>query len=238
LNVGKSATSHEKPFNLKLLIISLAMPAGMIAQTVTSGLTLEEYVNDILLGSGVEAFNIQYIGDPQQIGFLEGATDFSITDGLILSSGVANGITCPDDFPFLTDAVSGDNDLLTVANSVPPLIGLDFSVNSINDVCSIEFDFIATGDTVMFDYVFSSAEYNQWEYSAFNDAFAFFLSGPDINGPYADDAINIAIVPDSDPELPITISSVNADFNRITTTSTMETCARYLVIQKRCEFQT
>jgi hypothetical protein len=76
-------------------------------------------------------------------------------------------------------------------------------------VCAIEFDFVATGDTVRFNYVFGSDEYLGWVNSQYNDIFGFFLSGPGINGPYADNAINLAEVPDTDPQLAITISSVN-----------------------------
>jgi len=60
----------------------------------------------------------------------------------------------------------------------------------------------------------------EWVNSAYNDIFAFFLSGPGISGPFGspvgfpDGAINIAQVPDSDPPLPITISSVNDVLNQ------------------------
>jgi len=192
------------------------MPAGMIAQTVTSGLTLEEYVNDILLGSGVEAFNIELTGSPSQVGYLEGATGIPLTEGLILSSAQAENVACPDDFggdvPF-GEGVSGEPDLLTIANSVPGMIGQTFNVSSVNDVCILEFDFIATGDTVKFNYIFGSDEYLEWVNSSFNDIFAFFLSGPGLAGPYEDNAVNIASVPETDPALPVTVSSVNDQIN-------------------------
>ena len=102
-----------------------------------------------------------------------------------------------------------------MANSVPPLLGQSFSVSSVNDLCILEFDFEAGGDSIGFNYVFGSDEYLEWVNSSYNDIFAFFLSGPGINGPYAapagfpDGAINIAQVPESNPLLPVTISSVN-----------------------------
>ena len=108
-----------------------------------------------------------------------------------------------------------DADLLDVANSVPPLIGQSFIVSSVNDLCILEFDFEAGGDSIAFNYVFGSDEYLEWVNSSYNDIFAFFLSGPGITGPYAapagfpDGAINIAQVPESNPLLPVTISSVN-----------------------------
>ncbi|MCH1576130.1 MAG: choice-of-anchor L domain-containing protein [Flavobacteriales bacterium] len=183
---------------------------------VNSTLTPDQYVNDVLLGTGVEATNVQFTGSPTQIGQITGfdVTEFPIEAGLILSTEVANNPANIDDGcmdAFIEDGleVSGDADLLDIANSVPPLIGQNFSVTSVNDICAIEFDFVATGDTIRFNYVFGSDEYLGWVNSQYNDIFGFFLSGPGINGPYADNAVNLAEVPGSDPQLAITISSVN-----------------------------
>jgi hypothetical protein len=78
---------------------------------------------------------------------------------------------------------------------------------------------VAIGDSLNFNYIFGSDEYLTWVNSQYNDVFAFFLSGPGITGPYASPAafpggsVNIAIVPQSTPPLPITISSVNNVLN-------------------------
>ncbi len=199
------------------VVLTMFCSSGLLAQVeVNSTLTPEEYVNDVLLGTGVEATNVQFTGSPVQIGEITGfdPAEFPIEAGLILSTEVANNPAnvddgCVDEFIDDNLEVSGDNDLLTIANSVPPLIGQNFSVGSVNDVCAIEFDFVATGDTIRFNYVFGSDEYLAWINSQYNDIFGFFLSGPGINGPYADNAINLAEVPGSDPQLAITISSVN-----------------------------
>ena len=116
-----------------------------------------------------------------------GGTDFSLESGLILSSGNAtNPATCANDGGL--GGVTGEPDLLQVANSVPPMIGQSFNVSSVNDVCILEFDFQPSGDFVSFNYVFGSDEYLTWVNSAYNDIFAFFLSGPGISGPYASPA--------------------------------------------------
>ena len=190
---------------------------------VETGLTLEEYVNDILLGSGIQASNITYQGGTNQLGYLTGGDDvFSISSGLVLSCDVAENLECPTDF-LACDGCLGtglsDPDLLDIANSVPGMIGETFSVNSVNDGCVLEFDFVAAGDTVSFNYVFGSDEYEAWINTQYNDVFAFFLSGPGITGPYdspagfPDGSVNIAGVPLTEPILPITISSVNSGTN-------------------------
>lgn len=183
---------------------------------MNSTFTAESYVNDILLGEGIEASNIQFTGSPIQIGQILGfdPLEFPITEGLILSTEVAGNpaninMGCQESIIDDGQEVSGDADLLNIANSVPGLIGQNFTVSSVNDICAIEFDFEATGDSIRFNYVFGSDEYLTWVNTQYNDIFGFFLDGPGIDGPYANDAVNLAEVPDSDPQLPITISSVN-----------------------------
>lgn len=211
----------------KLLLLSalICLTISSFAQIeIDQSYTIEEYVNDILLGSGISASNISFTGSEVQIGFLTGGegTIFPMDAGLVLSSehainlqqAGADGLPADDVIP-AGEEVSGEPDLLTIANSVPPLIGESFSVGSVNDVAILEFDFIATGDTMSFNYSFGSDEYLTFINTQYNDIFAFFLSGPGITGPYAspagfpDGAMNIAQVPDTDPPLPITISSVN-----------------------------
>ena len=192
-------------------VLSLQMTGQVtITQPYT---TAEEYVQEILLGEGVTATNITYTGSLAQLGLIEnGSGVFSVESGLMLNTDDA---TCEG---FCGDCLGGsvpDQDLLDVANSVPPLINQTFTVSSVNDVCILEFDFEAGGDSIAFNYVFGSDEYLTYVNTTYNDIFAFFLSGPGITGPYAspagfpDGAINIAQVPESDPLLPVTISSVN-----------------------------
>ncbi len=214
------STSSQRLFFLCAAAMSLTLGAN--AQVITSGLTLEEYVNDVLLGNGVQATNITYTGGASQLGHMtEGGDTFSVAEGLVLSSDNALNLGCEAGGGCIDCLGMGfnDADLLSVANSVPPMIGQNFSVSSVNDGCVLEFDFVAAGDTVSFNYVFGSDEYLTWINSSYNDVFAFFLSGPGITGPYASPAafpggaVNIAAVPDTDPALPITISSVNPQIN-------------------------
>jgi gliding motility-associated-like protein len=193
--------------------VSLAFSQMNVSQTMTP----TQYVNNVLLGEGVTATNVQFSGSMEQIGYLtDGGTGFSLESGIILSTDLAtNPATCDPAGCGTCVGLGSDPDLLTVANSVPPLIGETFSVSGVFDVCILEFDFQPSGDFVSFNYIFGSDEYLVYVNSAYNDVFGFFLSGPGITGPYAspagfpDGSVNIASVPDTDPALPITISSVN-----------------------------
>jgi gliding motility-associated-like protein len=70
------------------------------------------------------------------------------------------------------------------------------------DAAIIEFDFTPQNDTVRFRYIFASEEYPEFVCSQFNDAFAFFISGPGYATP-----VNIAKIPGS--VNPVTINNVN-----------------------------
>ncbi|MDE0916900.1 MAG: choice-of-anchor L domain-containing protein [Flavobacteriales bacterium] len=203
-----------------LLFFSLFSITAFSQVTVDQPYTIEQYVSEVLIGNGVTATNITYTGSEEQLGYLSGAEGlFSVSSGLVLSTDHATHLSDPGcmDTQFCTgcQGLGNDQDLLDVANSVPPLIGQTFTVSSVNDLCILEFDFEAGGDSISFNYVFGSDEYLTYVNTTYNDIFAFFLSGPGITGPYdapfgfPDGAINIASVPDSDPLLPVTISSVN-----------------------------
>ena len=214
-------SSFSKSWLYGCLFATLAS-TGYAQITVDQSLTIEQYVNDVLLGEGVTATNISFEGSMEQFGYMTGGLDngFPIEGGLILSSGNASDAFCAGQGCIgCNGPTPTDPDLLEIANDVPPLIDQAFTVGSVNDLCVIEFDFDPAGDFVSFNYIFGSEEYESFENTQYNDIFAFFLSGAGITGQYnapvgfPGQAINIATVPGSDPELPITISSVNGTIN-------------------------
>ena len=175
-------------------------------------------IDNVLLGGGIVASNHSYEGDTMQIGFFNASnTSLGIDSGIVMATGDITNLVPGGLGSFLNPPnIVSDPDLLNVANSVPGLIGQSFTVSSINDVAKLEFDFIPTSDTITFRYVFGSQEYFAFENTQYNDVFGFFLSGPGISGSFSSPAfhpngsINLAIVPGSNPPLPITISSVNS----------------------------
>ncbi len=199
---------------LSLLFLGLYTQAQI---TLAPGITADQAVQ-YLLGPNVTYFNAQFTGDPGQLGYLTGGgapTAFDIEDGVTLSSGHVNELQLGATVPGITGGVANNPDLLEVANSVFPMIGLNLTIQDVNDQAILEFDFIATGNTLSFDYIFGSDEYLTYVDQVYNDVFAFFLAGPGITGDYSappgypGGSTNIAIIPGSDPALPITISSLN-----------------------------
>jgi len=168
-------------------------------------------VDNVLLGGGVTTSNIVYQGDSVQIGWFNAVNaNLGIDSGIVMCTGNIYELD-PNGTPgfgAIQNTVT-DPDLLTVANSVPGMIGQTFSVSSVNNIAILEFDFIPTSDSLKFNYVFGSQEYFTFENTQYNDVFGFFLSGPGIAGPWANGAINLAIVPNTTPPLPITISTIH-----------------------------
>ena len=188
-------------FKYLLTAAVMALGHGIHAQLIIdNGVTPVQAVENILLGDGVEAFNITFSGDQNQIGsFNSNNSNIGIGNGMILATGNANVAIGPNNQDGST--LGGDN----FGSGDPDLEQL--STFETNDAAILEFDFIPTGDSIVFNYVFASEEYNEYVCAEYNDAFGFFLSGPGINGPFSDNAENIAIIPGTN--IPVTINTVN-----------------------------
>lgn len=81
---------------------------------------------------------------------------------------------------------------------------------NINDRVQITFSFIATSDSIQFNYVFGSHEYPTYTCSSFNDVFGFFLTGQGINGNPSNSTVNLATIPNTG--VPVAINTINQGF--------------------------
>src|SRR5690606_17418379 len=134
------------------------------------------------------------------------AVNIGIDSGIVLTSGRVEtvggqfGVNAPYTSFASTDfSGPGDPDLTAIIQQTSPLV-------SSNDACVLEFDFVPAGDSVSFEYVFASEEYNGPHGNfncSINDVFAFFISGPGFTGP-----TNIALVPGT-TNVPVGVETVN-----------------------------
>lgn len=218
---------------LQLLAVNilLAFSATTYAQlTVTNAAPFNNQINlvqDVLLGAGVTAFNIKFNGvtvpptgiPSTSLGFfkcLNCSTGWiGIDSGLVMTSGNISVVPGPNN-----SGGAGANVNLTGDPDLNILAGV-----TTYDRCILEFDFIPTGDTVKFNYVFASDEYPEFACSSVNDAFGFFLSGPGITGPFSNNSKNIALIPNS--TIPVSINTVNSNVNGCTTPSVTPGNAQY-----------
>lgn len=189
--------------NLIAALAFLAFAVSSYAQiTIDNTLTATELVEEYLIGDGVDVDNITFNGLPGdevniQIGLYNGPSDFiEFDEGIVMAStDVVTIAGEPGTFP-LPNPITDDPDLVQISGF------------NINDAAVLEFDFLATSDSIRFNYVFASNEYPSFTCTQFNDAFGFFLSGPGINGPFSDGAENIALIPGTD--IPVAINTVNS----------------------------
>ena len=177
---------------------------------ITTTMTPNDLVQNVLLGTGVVISNVTFNGQPgnvinDQFGSFDGENcNVGIDYGVLLANGSVMGAAGPNGVGSSTlgggNVGQSDMDLVAIGNST-----------TINDAAVLEFDFIAVSDTILFQFVFGSEEYLEFVNSSFNDVYGFFLSGPGINGPYSNNAINIALLPGT--TTPITVDNVNSNTN-------------------------
>lgn len=160
-----------------------------------------------LLGPGVTVSNVTLTGHPAMTGIFNNisGTNINIDSGIVLTNGRAKTISAGN--------FGVDGDGVTTALNVNAFNGWNFPgdpdleaivLDETHDACVLEFDFIPLGDSIKFNYVFSSEEYTNFSCTEFNDAFAFFISGPGITG-----LKNIALIPGTN--FPVTINNINED---------------------------
>lgn len=202
-----------------LQLIFICSFGALLAQpiSVSTTQTPQQLVENVLLGFGVTAFNVTINGNPalantpqSNMGYFTNTNAlFPIGNGLVLTTG--NAIGAP-----------GPNNQGGATNNSPATPNVAFDPH-LNDIANagvtngivLEFDFIPSGDTLVFNYMFGSDEYPEWSPSSYNDAFGLFLWGPGISGPfvlagYPNGGVNLATIPGGTP---VTINNVGPSSN-------------------------
>lgn len=166
------------------------------AQVIDTTKTADELVNNILLGRGVLVGNVKFSGEKHAIGiYKDSLAEMGIEEGILLTSGNAFFAIGPNKSPrsgWASDA-PGDDELDAIARG------------KTYDAAVLEFDFVTASENLSFQFVFASEEYLEYVGSKFNDVFAFFVEGPQLN------KTNIAKLPDG--LTPITVNTVNNEMN-------------------------
>ncbi len=197
-------TEMKQLRHLLLAFAFILSTSQIFAQLVASPTATAQQGIDLLMGPGAEAFNIASTGNANQVGtFTCVNCGIGFSSGMIVATGNVTVAQGPNNIGSAT--VGGGN----FGVSDPDLALL--TNFTLNDAATVTFNFVAQSDSVSFNYVFASEEYPEFANSSFNDVFGFFLSGPGINGPYSNNAINIALIPGTSQA--VAINNVNAGNN-------------------------
>lgn len=200
--------------HVKLICFFCLLPFFCVCQLIidNNNLSIDQYIQNILIGDGVSISNVTFNAGPasilsEQLGSFEDNNSLvtGISNGFIMGTGDVQLAAQPNisegESLGGTGLPGSDADLQSLTS------------NTIYDECVIEFDFIPEGDSISFNYVFGSEEYPEYVCATYNDAFGFFLTGPN---PYGADynAKNIALIPNPNnletfTNTPVAINTVN-----------------------------
>lgn len=172
--------------NYSQIVTTITPPANCVQNLVGPGV---QYSNVQTFGSNLNSFATFSGGTSVGLGF---------NSGVYLTSG---------NIPSQANLNNPPSTLISHANGAPGDADLDaITTGTTYNATILQFDFVPTGDTIKFRYIFASEEYNFYVNSGYNDVFAFFLTGPNPSGPaYAN--TNIALIPST--TIPVTINNLN-----------------------------
>ncbi|MBO7277635.1 MAG: choice-of-anchor L domain-containing protein [Bacteroidales bacterium] len=199
-----------------LIVLLPVVAFSQITVTSANGQNVKTLLESHFLGGGIEISNVRFNGqnvvNSNQIGFFTNPNTASpnvgLASGIVMASGDCVGMYNSSDNA--SPASDGRDRSLALAYALS-----DFGMSnaSLNDVAVLQFDFVASGEYVKFDYVFASSEYSSYVCSNFNDVFGFFISGPyDEQGNPVNEGTpyqyrNIAVIPGT--TTPVMINTVN-----------------------------
>ncbi len=161
---------------------------------------VNDLVIDILVDNDcANVSNISFTGNPNapSIGYFDNNnSEFPIESGIVFNNGNINNVEGPN------QGIQSDGGWDNTANSEPELSTFIPSISgSSNDESVLTFDFEAVSETLSFDFIFASEEYESFQCNdTFADAFVFILT--DQNG----NQENLALVPGTND--PISVPTV------------------------------
>jgi hypothetical protein len=189
---------------LILLAYVLVLPSIVFSQiTVTTGISPNNLVQNVLVGNGVTISNVTFQGSLSAIGrFQTGSTptNLGFSSGIVLGTGAVNNTIGSASSNFFSSNLGYEGyDLLT-----------SIAGDTTFDAAILQFNFVPQNDTIKIRFVFASEEYNEFVNSTFNDAVGFFISGLNPLGASYNNK-NIALIPGTNT--PIIINNVNNGYS-------------------------
>jgi len=216
------------------LLVSLTISSYFVKAQENSGFkvykpqpngayTLQQMLQN-LVGDGVvlKNFSVSKTWSDEAFGYFEDTKSrLGMNKGLLLTTGGITGLCGTNTKPNMSNYAhsTADRNYRYIPNQ-PEFASLDLEKylgksQKTFDAVVIEMDIVPTADTLNFNYVFGSEEYDEFVGTAYNDVFAFFISGKGVEG-----QVNLAVVPNTDN--PVSVNSINngSNYNRTSSNST------------------
>jgi uncharacterized repeat protein (TIGR01451 family) len=151
----------------------------------TNSFTTEQLLNNVILNSSCGVISNVITQGQCGVGYFNGnQTNFPFEQGMVIRSGQAN---------FTEGFYSSGTSTSTCSQFTDPdlaaILQASGQSGSINDVTSVKFNIVPTGNILSFNFIFASNEYGEYQ-CQFSDVFGFILT--DLT---TGQSQNIAIVP-------------------------------------------
>jgi gliding motility-associated-like protein len=159
-----------------------------------------------IVGNNIQISNASLnCGSGHAATFTASSTNLGMTAGILLSTGsVSNAIGPNND----DGSGGGGSQIGCPTMNDPQLTAIEPLATY--DGCVLQFDIVPVCTTLNINYVFASEEYPEFVNSGYNDAFGFFITGPNPSGGTYNNT-NIALLPSS--STPVSIDNVNQGQN-------------------------
>lgn len=202
----------------KLLSIGLLSVSCLIANAqnssdfkvftpAKSGIKTTEKLLESLIGEGVvlKNYSITKTSGEEAFGFFEDSKErLGMKKGLVMTTGGIIALSSKNTSPSMSNNTHARVEGRGVVAQETGYAELEKLINNQKtfDACIIELDIVPTADTLSFNYVFGSEEYDEFVGSNYNDIFAFLISGKGITVNK-----NLAVVPNTD--IPVSVNTIN-----------------------------
>lgn len=196
----------KKALFVLVLFFSLSLINAQVI-TVDDTRSAQNLVENVLVNSGCATItNSNATGDTFTPGqnsygyFNKGTSNFPLAEGIVLSSSTSKNAIGP----YIKDSGGGSTAWLG-----DPDIDLALGINSINATV-LEFDFVPLTNSINFNYIFASNEYQIYYPCVYSDAFAFLIKEKGSTDTYK----NIAVLPGT--TTPVSSKNVHPLINNYT----------------------
>jgi len=203
----------KKVLFIAFVFLCVSMIVKAQSLTITYNNNLTTLIQNGFVGPGVTVTNVSGQLGTTSAGLFtnNGIMNWPYSDGLILSTGDISNLNAPPS-NFLS-AAQGNSGSSLLDAVVAPLLTHDANV--------LTFEFATTGDSLEFDFIFASEEYNEFVATPFNDVFGFFITGPG----YAPNT-NVALIPGT--TTPVSINTVNNGMSSGPSSGPCTNCLYYI----------